>query len=821
MKQEKRRKALKFFAVIFVMIVIFPCFTNSFGAINEKYQGATTSAQIGLNIDGSESNNVITKAIFWLINTVGSLGEYLLTAFASILASQAGDGKAALMPWADAIVYNGVPALDVNFINPAKGSFSSIMSGVISKIYYTIFSISITFFGIAVLIMAIKLATTAIAAEKARYKESITNFIISLILIFSMHYFMSFCFYLNESIVKVAFSIANVQLKGEFTKMTDSATEYQKALVNKISLKNSDNYYFDVETKENYKKLKNYISKKLFDDGQYQRAATLLAGGYGDFLVNTDGQLAYSADEVERSIILTCMADVVVKHSNDKVVFDEQTMKGYDNSGLTTTWKDVDALYLALKDSFYEIFVLSDGDDWPGFMAGAEDSVFPDVYKSCFILRTKAGKYGDQELTIMNAINNAVANINATGGDDTASATSMEDLGNSVVSQLSVYFKINRYTEEGDISLVGVIVYTIFVFQSIMYFFAYLKRFFYIIVLAFFAPFLVLFDFLSKAVGKQSDTLSKWIKEFCALVFVQSIQAFLLTMVAALIININTSLTDDDAALSASRAQGIAVINIIALASMAKLEELIGDMLGIKSSITDTSLKGGAKMGLHGFAGGMMTMGALRRLGDNGKKVFGGIRNNAAANKEYKNALNAKSRKLAQFQELSAGGAAGGGAGGGAAGGNGAVGVGVAGNGTSGGITIKDKHKYQDAMAACDDKINEALKKRRAAKLEMVSGLAETGGALVGAGFGAAAAGTYHAAAGNFDLADVMSDAIKGAGVGDALAGSVVNATTGTVGLAKDVKAGINKKAIIDKITTQKAEIKRMYQDAGLDVSDL
>lgn len=818
MKHEKRRKILKILAVIFVMFIIFPCFTNIFGAINEKYKGSQASTGGELNIGGNESNNIIAKPIFWLVNTVGSLGEYLLTTFARVLASaDSSDSNTALMPWADAIVYNGVPALDVNFINPDKASFSNIMSGVIAKIYYTIFSISITFFGIAVLIMAVKLATTAIAAEKARYKESITNFVISLFLIFSMHYFMSFCFYLNESIVKVAFSIADVQLKGEFTKLTANATERQKNMVDKISDGSGDNWFNNRDSSDKFKKLEKYIDKKLFDEGDYQKAAAYLANGYEDFLTDTKGDLLNESDEIARSVVLTCMADLVVKGTT----FDSNTMSGYSGN-----WKDEDhpengdALYFALKGSYDSLFLNNEDLDIT--------RKFEPVYQDCFdILDDKS--YSTKELRIMNAINDAVGNFNSSGGTDLSKTTEMTDLGNSVVSQLSVYFKINRYTAEGDISLVGVIVYTIFVFQSIMYFFAYLKRFFYIIVLAFFSPFLVLFDFLAKAVGKQSDTLSKWIKEFCALVFVQSIQAFLLTMIAALIVNINNGIaSSEDKNLGPSNAQGIAVINIIALASMAKLEDLISDMLGLKSSITDTSLKGGAKTGLHGFAGGMMTMGALRRLGDNGKKLFSGARNVASARKGYNNALKAKKKKLDQFGDLqraqnSALNEA-------SSGGNGGSGSG-SGSGSGAAATrlsnLKDLHKYQDAMDACDEKINEAKKKKRDAKRQFVSGVAETGGALIGAGLGAAAAGTYHAAGGDFQLSDVMSDAIKAAGLGDAIGEEMVNAANGLTfeaagAISDTIKGGtlISRKALKHQIKTKRAEIENGYRTPQ-DVSNI
>ena len=459
--------------------------------------------------------------------------------------------------------------------------------------------------------------------------------------------------------------------------------------------------------------------------------------------------------------------------------------------------------------------------------------------------------YSDSEKNMMNAINSAVALMGDTSVGTKATTNDFSDLGSSVVTQLAAYFKMNRYTADGDISLIGALVYTIFVFQSIMYFFVYLKRFFYIIILAFFAPFLVLFDFLNKAVGKQSDTLSKWIKEFCALVFVQSIQAFLLTMISSLVITINNA----SSSVTESSAQGLAVINIIALASMAKIESLISDMLGMKSSIADTSLSGGAKMGMHGLAGGLATIAGLKRIGDNGKKIAGGARNIASARKDYKNALAAKNKKLDQFAELANAGAGAAGVAGAAApagstaataattpsssasasgsatgatsaagttGATSNAGVGVAATGgKTSGLTIKDKHRYQDALDNCDAKIAEAQKKKREAAWGLAGGLGETAGSIAGGVTGAIFAGTAHAAAGNFNVQDVVADAIKGAGAGDIIAESIHNTVSGAVNFTADIKRGNGQKNIQREIKQKQREIKAAYEKAGFDVSDL
>ncbi len=72
------------------------------------------------------------------------------------------------------------------------------------------------------------------------------------------------------------------------------------------------------------------------------------------------------------------------------------------------------------------------------------------------------------------------------------------------VSKLANFFKYSSYNvgknsiKAENVNPVFCFLYTIFVFQSLLYFFSYIKRFFYIIVLAIMAPIVVVYDFVSK-----------------------------------------------------------------------------------------------------------------------------------------------------------------------------------------------------------------------------------------------------------------------------------------------------------------------------------
>ena len=87
----------------------------------------------------------------------------------------------------------------------------------------------------------------------------------------------------------------------------------------------------------------------------------------------------------------------------------------------------------------------------------------------------------------------------------------------AIISSLGRYFKeaVWGYESETDedknvvvkgwapsnFTISGAIIYAIFVLQSIMFLFAYIKRFFYVTILAMFAPVVVIYDFLVKSIS--------------------------------------------------------------------------------------------------------------------------------------------------------------------------------------------------------------------------------------------------------------------------------------------------------------------------------
>lgn len=304
--------------------------------------------------------------------------------------------------------------------------------------------------------------------------------------------------------------------------------------------------------------------------------------------------------------------------------------------------------------------------------------------------------------------------------------------------------------------------------------------------------------------GKMGGALSAWLKEFCALVFVQSIQAFTFAIIMVMVIN----LVGDESA--NSKAAPLGMVAVVAMASISKLEDLVKKMFGIGPSVTDPSLRGGMKS----WATGMVAFGAAKRVADNGKKFFGGIGSAAAASKAKKSALQRKQKFLDDYAKAhGAIGAGSGGAGGGVGGSAGATG-GASAGGAAGNVSYNDYMKYRDRLEAYNDKINEAKKNQRAAFKDMGKGILETGGAISGAASGAA----FSAATGDADT--IIKSAITGAGVGDIVGEKVIDIPVSVSTTIKNVSDGSGKSAIKKEIKQKKAQVDKYFADNGFDVSD-
>ena len=200
-----KKKTYKIIICISLVVMLFTNFTSVFGAINESYSKNTKVTETSL--ESKIKDSVLLDVLANMINAIASLAESLIGGIFSVLT---GDN---IFPWADRIIFNSIGFLDINFLNPADSSLfgasnaPSILGKVVKRVYSTIFSLAVLFLGVAVGVMAIRLAISSIAAEKAKYKQAIVNWATCIVMLFLMHYILAFVFWVNEQMVEIASNV--------------------------------------------------------------------------------------------------------------------------------------------------------------------------------------------------------------------------------------------------------------------------------------------------------------------------------------------------------------------------------------------------------------------------------------------------------------------------------------------------------------------------------------------------------------------------------------------------------------------------------------
>lgn len=203
-----KKKTIAIVILFLVLINAFSPLSQIMASVNREYYDMENG---GEDFDGSINTSSIllkwTGEIFYTVAYgIENAGAKIVKAFT---------GKE-FFPWADKIIFNTIPILDVNFINPARGSLMKNVDGdetgigtAIRNIYFTSLSIALGFLGIVIAVAAIRLAISTIASDKAKLKESIVSWLTCLVLILALHYLLSFLFFVNEKMVQTASVVAN------------------------------------------------------------------------------------------------------------------------------------------------------------------------------------------------------------------------------------------------------------------------------------------------------------------------------------------------------------------------------------------------------------------------------------------------------------------------------------------------------------------------------------------------------------------------------------------------------------------------------------
>ncbi len=337
-----KKKTCKIIICMAMIVMLFTSLTNVFAATNPDYTKA--SRVVNDSLESKIKSNVLLDLLASCINAVASIVEWLVGAVFKILT---GDE---IFPWADRIIFNGIAFLDINFLNPSSnslfGSLSSpsILGEVVKQVYSTIFSLAVLFLGVAIGIMAIRLAISSIASEKAKYKQAIVNWVTCIVMLFCMHYILAFVFWINEQLVRMASGILiqTIKDKGldnlDFSQALSQALDPEKRLENFLSTAN------DVtDERRNFFKNNIGITNNLLSSSSYQYNRMVYISDSSDEW--QDNFARFWAGEAENNKIgmYRLEKDVIdAKGMKDNIDQAENDLKnnGYYQSTNTKLWLD-------------------------------------------------------------------------------------------------------------------------------------------------------------------------------------------------------------------------------------------------------------------------------------------------------------------------------------------------------------------------------------------------------------------------------------------------------------------------------------------------
>lgn len=545
-------------AIFLLFLVLFPFGLKVYAAVNKSYD---TSSVIEPDLEGKMKNSVLLDSVAALMYALASWVESLVGWGFELLTG------ANMFPWADRVIFNTIPFLDVNFLNPAPNSLFKDGNGedtdlakIVVSIYSTVFTLAVTFLGIVVGLMAIKLAVSSLASEKAKYKEALMKFLFSLVALFGMHYAMSFIFYINESLVEMASTI--LKKNTENAEIALDINLSNKTMVTNFINQNgpagAELLYWGILTfvpgvtpvgaivvginswdndQLNSFLLDETVVEYVNEDGEKKGASNLVIAGYllsnvnyrtfkmPDAYGNNTGNIKFSdwarwldpTNQWEMGAKRTLAADV--KIVQDRTAYEEiKKMRDdfvkridFDNLQLTNNNAVSDDVAEDLENTLYfQGLEESKGtfDEWGDTI----EQWFNDFINNKDLKNEKAYRMIMDVQKLIKGYWDPLINAHEIYVEGTRGSTT-EATAETLISNMVQFFKDSAWTYETDengnikgwtpskVSLTGAMLYTIFIVQSIMFFFAYLKRFFYVVILAMLAPVIVVYDFLGKVMS--------------------------------------------------------------------------------------------------------------------------------------------------------------------------------------------------------------------------------------------------------------------------------------------------------------------------------
>ena len=154
---------------------------------------------------------------------IGGVCQFLGT----VVAESAGTTESITFISPEDILFNKLAITDINFFSiNTFGATDKALSGSnnpikmlkenVARWYMTLRTISLVILVAVLIYIGIRMAMTSVASEKAEYKKMLMNWVVSLAIVFLLHYIILFVIQINNSLVNILGSLQGAALKDSF-----------------------------------------------------------------------------------------------------------------------------------------------------------------------------------------------------------------------------------------------------------------------------------------------------------------------------------------------------------------------------------------------------------------------------------------------------------------------------------------------------------------------------------------------------------------------------------------------------------------------------
>lgn len=216
--------------VVLIVIVFILMFMPKIYASDTSATAGVNSSSVNAEADGSGSGLTLGTIVDGIAGILIYVPKLILMIIGALLLRIIGfaingiDGLVNGIPL-DQILFNKIELLKVNFFssvdpNDANAQIIESIRENIAVWYVAIRNLAAVILAVMVLYVGIRMAISSVAEEKAKYKRMLTDWVVSLVLLFVLHYIMILIININDGIVSVL-AVANEDGKGAPTSIMD------------------------------------------------------------------------------------------------------------------------------------------------------------------------------------------------------------------------------------------------------------------------------------------------------------------------------------------------------------------------------------------------------------------------------------------------------------------------------------------------------------------------------------------------------------------------------------------------------------------------